>query len=153
MKAGTSPLTTPVAPPPAMATEPVLGVPLAITDYDATLAWIDAAVAAGHRGYVCVAAVHTVMACQEDPALNAAVNAADFTVPDGQPLVWALRALGHPLEDRVYGPGLMDRARARAAQSGRRFFLYRGGHPGGPGGTPPGRRPPPPGPANGRGGW
>src|SRR5918911_643385 len=74
----------------------VLGVPLAITDYEHTLDWIDAAVAWGHRGYVCVAAVKTVMACRDDPQLRAAVLGADFTVPDGQPLVWALRALGHP---------------------------------------------------------
>ena len=66
------------------------------------------------------------MACQEDRALRAAVEGADFTVPDGQPLVWALRALGHPLEDRVYGPELMDRACARAARTGQRFFLYGG---------------------------
>ena len=51
---------------------------------------------------------------------------ADFTVPDGQPLVWALRALGHRLQDRVYGPELMDRACARAARSGQRFYLYGG---------------------------
>ena len=73
----------------------MLGVPLALTDYERTLDWIDAAVAARHRGYICVAAVHTVMACQEDPELRAAVLGADFTVPDGQPLVWALNALGH----------------------------------------------------------
>jgi N-acetylglucosaminyldiphosphoundecaprenol N-acetyl-beta-D-mannosaminyltransferase len=109
-----------------MPTERVLGVPLALTDYESTLDWIDAAVAARAHSYVCVAAVHTVMASQEDPALQAAVLGADFVVPDGQPLVWALRALGHPLEDRVYGPELMDRACARAARTGRRFYLYGG---------------------------
>ncbi len=112
--------------PPPMPTERVLGVPLALTDYESTLDWIDAAVAARAQSYVCVAAVHTVMASQEDPALQAAVLGADFVVPDGQPLVWALRALGHPLEDRVYGPELMDRACARAARTGRRFYLYGG---------------------------
>src|SRR3954468_4516504 len=71
----------------------VLGVPLALTDYAGTLDWIDAAVERGHRGYLCVAAVHTVMACQEDPELRRAVLGADFTVPDGTPLVWALRLL------------------------------------------------------------
>jgi N-acetylglucosaminyldiphosphoundecaprenol N-acetyl-beta-D-mannosaminyltransferase len=109
-----------------MQTRSVLGIPLALTDYDSTLDWVDAAVESGHRGYVCVAAVHTVMACQEDPVLREAVLGADFTVPDGQPLVWALRALGHPLRDRVYGPELMDRACARAARNGQRFFLYGG---------------------------
>jgi N-acetylglucosaminyldiphosphoundecaprenol N-acetyl-beta-D-mannosaminyltransferase len=104
----------------------VLGVPLALTDYEGTLDWIDAAAGTGHRGYVCVAAVHTVMASREDPELRAAVLGADFTVPDGQPLVWALRALGHPLRSRVYGPDLMDLACARAARTGRRFYLYGG---------------------------
>jgi N-acetylglucosaminyldiphosphoundecaprenol N-acetyl-beta-D-mannosaminyltransferase len=104
----------------------VLGVELALTDYEHTLDWMDAAIAAQARAYVCVAAVHTVMACQEDPQLRAAVAGADFTVPDGQPLVWALNMLGHSLPDRVYGPELMDRACARAARTGRRFYLYGG---------------------------
>jgi N-acetylglucosaminyldiphosphoundecaprenol N-acetyl-beta-D-mannosaminyltransferase len=104
----------------------VLGVPLALTDYEHTLEWIDAAVAARAEAYICVAAVHTVMACADDPALRAAVLGADFTVPDGQPLVWALAALGHRLPDRVYGPELMDRACAGAARSGQRIYLYGG---------------------------
>jgi len=105
---------------------PVLGVPLALTDYEHTLDWIDTAVANRHRGYICVAATHTVVACQEDPKLRAAVLGADFTVPDGQPLVWALNALGHRLRDRVYGPDLMDKACARAARTGQRVYLYGG---------------------------
>ncbi|HEY7074258.1 MAG TPA: WecB/TagA/CpsF family glycosyltransferase [Solirubrobacteraceae bacterium] len=115
-----------VAAPQAPATAEVLGVALALTDYEGTLDWIEQAVAGGHRGYVCVAATHTVTATREDPALRAAIRGADFTVPDGQPLVWALRALGHRLEDRVYGPDLMDLACARAARSGQRFYLYGG---------------------------
>jgi N-acetylglucosaminyldiphosphoundecaprenol N-acetyl-beta-D-mannosaminyltransferase len=104
----------------------VLGVPLALTDYEGALDWIDAAVGARRSGYVCVAATHTVVASQDDRELRAAVLGADFTVPDGQPLVWALRLLGHPLGDRVYGPDLMDRACARATRTGRRMYLYGG---------------------------
>jgi N-acetylglucosaminyldiphosphoundecaprenol N-acetyl-beta-D-mannosaminyltransferase len=104
----------------------LLGVGLAITDYERTLEWIETAAATRHQGYICVAAVHTVMACQDDPELRAAVRAADLTVPDGQPLVWALRLLGEPLRQRVYGPELMWRACERAAQSGLGFYLYGG---------------------------
>src|ERR687897_41235 len=57
---------------------------------------------------------------------TAEVLAVDFTVPDGQPLVWALNLLGHRLGDRVYGPDLMDRACGRAARTGRRMYLYGG---------------------------
>jgi N-acetylglucosaminyldiphosphoundecaprenol N-acetyl-beta-D-mannosaminyltransferase len=106
--------------------EGVLGVELALTDYERTLDWIDAAVDAREPGYICVAAVHTVMACAEDPELADAVRAASFTVPDGQPLVWALNALGHRLQDRVYGPELMWRACARAAHDGTRMYLHGG---------------------------
>jgi N-acetylglucosaminyldiphosphoundecaprenol N-acetyl-beta-D-mannosaminyltransferase len=105
---------------------PILGVPLAVTDYDRTLDWIDAAVSLGAREYLCVAAVHTVMESREDDALREAVDGAAFTVPDGQPLAWALRKLGHEIDARVYGPELMDRACARAAQSGQRHYLYGG---------------------------
>jgi len=114
------------APQPTLVSREILGVPLAITDYERTLDWVDAAVAAGRRSYLCVAAVHTVMACREDRELRAAVLGADFTVPDGQPLVWALNALGHELPGRVYGPELMDRACARAARTGARHYLYGG---------------------------
>ena len=122
----TAPAVRLAEPPEPPDTAPVLDVPLALIDYERTLDWIDAAVESRHRGYICVAAVHTVMACQEDEDLRRAVLAADFTVPDGQPLVWALRALGHKLSDRVYGPTLMDKACARAAETGQRFYLYGG---------------------------
>src|SRR5579884_3638492 len=116
----------PSVPAPAVAVAPpaadpirakVLGVPLAVADYDQTLRWMDDAVEQRRRVYVCVAAVHTVMACRDDARLREAVMDADLVLPDGQPLVWALRALGHTLPDRVYGPELMGRACERAARN------------------------------------
>jgi N-acetylglucosaminyldiphosphoundecaprenol N-acetyl-beta-D-mannosaminyltransferase len=120
--ARSAPATAPAVP----ETREVLGIPLALIDYERTLDWIDEAVATGHRGYLCVAATHTIMAAADDAGLRAAVLGADFTVADGQPLVWALKLLGHPVQGRVYGPDLMDRACARAARTGQRFYLYGG---------------------------
>ena len=109
------------------ATVDVVGVPLAPIDYDATLRWMDAMVAARDRGYVCACNVHTVMASHEDPELRAALlSPYALNVPDGQPLVWAMNALGNSLTDRVYGPELMARACARAPASEHRFYLYGG---------------------------
>jgi N-acetylglucosaminyldiphosphoundecaprenol N-acetyl-beta-D-mannosaminyltransferase len=107
-------------------TADVLGVALGLTDYERTLDWIDASVAASDREYVCVCNVHTVMASAEDEELRDALMGSSLNVPDGQPLVWALNLLGHSLEDRVYGPELMARACARSAQSGQRLYLYGG---------------------------
>src|ERR1044072_8997014 len=105
----------------------VLGVPLSVTDYDDTMDWIDASVAHDEKGYVCVAAAHTIMVCGEDPGRREAVLGASMTVPDGQPLVWAMNALGgNLLEERVYGPELMARYCERAAQTGTRMYLYGG---------------------------
>jgi N-acetylglucosaminyldiphosphoundecaprenol N-acetyl-beta-D-mannosaminyltransferase len=121
------PATDPVElPPPRPPSSAVLDIPLSLVDYDATLDWIDGTVESRGRGYICVAPVHTVMESRGDPELRAAVLGSDLTVPDGQPLVWALRALGHPLSDRVYGPELMTRACERGRVTGRRMYLYGG---------------------------
>jgi N-acetylglucosaminyldiphosphoundecaprenol N-acetyl-beta-D-mannosaminyltransferase len=104
----------------------VVGVPLALTDYEGTLDWIDAAIDADEPGYICVCNVHTVMASQEDTELKRALLASSMNVPDGQPLVWAINALGHSLGRRVYGPELMARACERAMSGGQRFYLYGG---------------------------
>jgi N-acetylglucosaminyldiphosphoundecaprenol N-acetyl-beta-D-mannosaminyltransferase len=122
----TQPSLVPATAPAPVPTQDVVGIPLAVTDYQRALDWIDAAVAARSREYICVAAVHTVMACQEDPELRSAVLGSSFTVPDGQPLVWAMNLLGQRLPSRVYGPDLMDLACARAARTGQRFYLYGG---------------------------
>jgi len=104
----------------------VLDVPLALVDYASTLAWMDAVIDERSPGYVCVCNVHTVMASDEDPELRAALLASSLNVPDGQPLVWAINSLGHSLAGRVYGPELMARACAHAANCGHRFYLYGG---------------------------
>jgi N-acetylglucosaminyldiphosphoundecaprenol N-acetyl-beta-D-mannosaminyltransferase len=116
----------PAAAPTAPREVSVLGVPLALTDYERTMDWMDAAIAHGDKGYICVAATHTIMVCHEDPELREAVLNSSLTVPDGQPLVWAMNALGGDLSDRVYGPDLMARYCERAARNGTRMYLYGG---------------------------
>jgi N-acetylglucosaminyldiphosphoundecaprenol N-acetyl-beta-D-mannosaminyltransferase len=56
--------------------------------------------------YVCLANVHTVMEAVDDQKYQDIINQADLVIPDGMPLVWMLRLMGHRLEDRVYGPTL-----------------------------------------------
>jgi N-acetylglucosaminyldiphosphoundecaprenol N-acetyl-beta-D-mannosaminyltransferase len=87
---------------------------------------MDAMIDQRWHGYVCVCNVHTVMAAAEDPELRAALMGSSLNVPDGQPLVWAINALGNSLAARVYGPELMSRACSHAAETGHRFYLYGG---------------------------
>jgi N-acetylglucosaminyldiphosphoundecaprenol N-acetyl-beta-D-mannosaminyltransferase len=124
-------ISTPAAPtpPPPPSRADILGIPLAVSDYEEVIDWMDAMIAAGGRGYVTAAAVNLVMSAHEDPDARAAVLGATLAVPDGQPLVWALRALGHPRATRVYGPDLMVHFCARAARSGTPIYLYGGRTP------------------------
>jgi N-acetylglucosaminyldiphosphoundecaprenol N-acetyl-beta-D-mannosaminyltransferase len=135
---GSSPAPTPLdgaapAPPTSVPAPParaeILDVPLAISDYDEVIDWMQAVIATGGRGYVTAAAVNLVMSAREDPQTRAAVLGATLAVPDGQPLVWALRALGHARATRVYGPDLMARFCARAAREGIPIYLYGGRSP------------------------
>jgi N-acetylglucosaminyldiphosphoundecaprenol N-acetyl-beta-D-mannosaminyltransferase len=114
--------TTPAPPPRAE----ILGVPLAVSDYKQVIDWMEAMVAANARGYLTAAAVNLVMSAHEEPQTMTAVLGATLAVPDGMPLVWALRALGHARATRVYGPDLMLGFCARAAESGTPMYLYGG---------------------------
>ena len=105
-------------------------MPLAISDYREVVDWMLAAIAARRRSYLTAAAVNLVMSAREDPATLDAVLGATLAVPDGMPLVWALRALGHSGATRVYGPDLMLSFCARAAVEGTPMYLYGGRTPG-----------------------
>ena len=118
-----APSSPPDAPKPP--TAEVVGVPLALTDYERTMDWMDAVIARRGKATVSAAAVNLVMVAREDPATAAAVASTTLVVPDGQPLVWALRALGHDAS-RVYGPDLMAKYCERAARTGTRMYLYGG---------------------------
>jgi N-acetylglucosaminyldiphosphoundecaprenol N-acetyl-beta-D-mannosaminyltransferase len=114
------------SPPPLPPRAEVLGIPLAVSDYEQVMDWMEATIAAGERAYLTAAAVNLVMSAREQPATLEATLAATLAVPDGQPLVWAMRALGHRAATRVYGPDLMALYCARAAKAGTPMYLYGG---------------------------
>jgi len=66
------------------------------------------------------------MSAHEDPATMQALLGATLAVPDGQPLVWALHALGQSRATRIYGPDLMLRFCERAARQAIPMYLYGG---------------------------
>ncbi len=76
--------------------------------------------------YICVTSVHGVIMAQDDPHIARILNEADIATPDGMPLVWAMRSLGSPDQQRVYGPTLMLHLCREAARTGQRIFLYGG---------------------------
>jgi N-acetylglucosaminyldiphosphoundecaprenol N-acetyl-beta-D-mannosaminyltransferase len=107
-------------------TRELLGVPIAMTDYEQAMDVMDGMVARRERGYVCAVAVHALTVGYKDPEMREALLGSTLTVPDGMPLVWAANLLGENLPHRVYGPELMRRYTQRCATQGHRVWLYGG---------------------------
>lgn len=114
-------------PPPPKAT--VLDVPLSLTTHGEVCHLIHAWGAAHAGAYVCVCNVHTVMEAADDPTYAAVLRHATVATPDGTPLVWMLRALGHRRQTRVYGPDLLLAFADYGARTGAGQYFY-GGAPG-----------------------
>lgn len=108
------------------ATRPILGVNIAVGSYDKvvqhSLAW---AQARQSRALV-FANVHVVMEAVDDPAFLRLLNGADVVIPDGMPLVWALRALGENSAKRVCGPDATAALLAAAEKAGVSVGFYGG---------------------------
>ena len=67
----------------------------------------------GHH-FVCAANVHMLMESHDDSGFRAMVNSASLVVPDGQPLVWALRKMGLREAERITGSSLSSMVMNRA---------------------------------------
>ncbi len=67
--------------------------------------------------------VDKLVKASRDPALRAALNAADLLSADGMPVLWAARLLGTPLKARVTGVDLFEALMARAAEKAWRVYL------------------------------
>ena len=102
----------------------ILGVGVSAIDMEQALATIDGWVASRAREYVCVCPVHSIMECRRSEAVRRTFNQAGMVTPDGMPLVWVARALGHHDVGRVYGPDLMLAVLRRERH---RHFFYGGG--------------------------
>lgn len=107
----------------------MLGIPLAVSDYEHVMDWMQATIAADGRASLTAAAVNLLMSAAEEQRTMDAVLDMTLAVPDGQPLVWALRALGHAGATRIYGPDLMAGFCERAAREQIPIYLYGGRTP------------------------
>jgi N-acetylglucosaminyldiphosphoundecaprenol N-acetyl-beta-D-mannosaminyltransferase len=95
----------------------VLGVDVSAATYDQLVPLLIAAARQRQPALATFLPVHGVV--------TAAINAFDVVGPDGQPVRWALNKLHHArLTDRVYGPELMMRLCAAAAEQSVSIYLY-----------------------------
>lgn len=103
---------------------PVMGANIdAIGWDDAVRTVVDWAAARASR-YICICNVHSVVTTTQDADYKRVVNEADMATPDGAPIAWALRRLGHPGQQRINGPDLMWRYLAEAERLGQKVYFY-----------------------------
>lgn len=101
----------------------ILGVRVDATSYADATARIMQWAERGESRYVCCANVHVVMEAQDSRAYARVLQDASLVTPDGMPLVWFARAVGHD-QTRVYGPDLMLHLCEEAAARGIAIGLF-----------------------------
>lgn len=75
---------------------------------------------------VCICNVHSVVRAWQETEFGRVVNEADMATPDGAPVAWMLRRLGHAGQQRINGPDLMWRYCEQAQLRGEPIFFYGG---------------------------
>ena len=110
---------------------PIIGLPVAATDYAGAVSWILEHAAKADRAYAVEAAnTHVAALSRHDAEFGAIMARFDLICPDGMPLVWALNAQladSEKVPDRVYGPTLMlETLKATQGRSEFRHFLFGG---------------------------
>ena len=101
----------------------VLGTPIFVGDVASGASWVVERALAGAGGYVCLCNVHLFIDARHDDAVGRALAGAALAFPDGWPVAWLERRLGHRSAARVAGPDLMARVIADGRGSGLRHFL------------------------------
>jgi N-acetylglucosaminyldiphosphoundecaprenol N-acetyl-beta-D-mannosaminyltransferase len=101
----------------------ILGVNLALTDYTGLLETVTDAIARKDQIRLNFCNVHVTMMARKDPALSAALNNPKaFTLPDGMPLVWALRSWKDDIKDRIYGPDFFELCLEKTQHTQKHYF-------------------------------
>lgn len=104
----------------------ILGMRVDRTSYDHAADLLPDWAARRLSKYVCIATVNNVMESYDSPDFQRVMNGADLVTPDGMPLVWALKLLGHKSATRVYGPDLTPILLEKAAAESLPVGFYGG---------------------------
>lgn len=104
----------------------VLGMPVDVTDLNSTISSIENLLLLGTGAYVCVSNVHMCMEFYDDASFQSVLKSADLVLPDGRPIFWAQRFLGHSNASQVRGQDIMEALCEKSSRDGLRIGLYGG---------------------------
>jgi len=83
-------------------------------------------VCANRGAYVCVSNVHMCMEVFDSVEFKRVVNNADLVIPDGRPLSWAQKLLGHSHAQQVRGQDIMNAICEQSGSKNLNIGLYGG---------------------------
>ncbi len=106
-------------------TIPILGIPVAVVDYDSAVAESCRLARSSRPAAVAASNTHIITQARHKPAFGDVMKRFNLILPDGMPLRWALNARGAHLRDRVYGPYFMEKM-VRSTPRPWRHFLFGG---------------------------
>jgi N-acetylglucosaminyldiphosphoundecaprenol N-acetyl-beta-D-mannosaminyltransferase len=99
-------------------TSRIAGIDVDNLSEDEVLTAIDSLLADGRPHYMAVVNAAKIVAASRDDELRRVLAQADLVTADGMSVVWASRALGRPLKQRVTGIDLFERLVGHAASAG-----------------------------------
>jgi N-acetylglucosaminyldiphosphoundecaprenol N-acetyl-beta-D-mannosaminyltransferase len=76
--------------------------------------------------YVCVSNVHMCIEVLDSDSFSEVVNSADLVIPDGKPLSWAQKFLGHKNAEQVRGQDIMNALCAASGEKSLNIGFYGG---------------------------
>lgn len=109
---------------PARQREAVLGVLVDVLDWTTAVERIGDWAERRESRYVSICDAHSIVHASRDLQHGRHIAEADMVTPDGWPVAAMLRRLGHPRQERINGPDLMERLLAEAEARGLGVYVY-----------------------------
>jgi UDPglucose 6-dehydrogenase len=107
----------------------ILGVGVNAVNMQMALDEIEGWIAERRQNFVLNVPAHCIVECLRDDNLRKIYNRAGLVNPDGMPIAWIARWMGHRHVSQVCGPDLMLTLCERSVSKGYRHFLYGGWPP------------------------
>ncbi|NOS89311.1 MAG: WecB/TagA/CpsF family glycosyltransferase [Methylococcaceae bacterium] len=105
-------------------TKKVIGIPIDPISWENALDKLNIWASRNESRYVCICNVHSVVTATQDAEFGRVVFEADMVTPDGAPVAWMLRHLGHRGQQRINGPDLMWRYCDQVQSRTESVFFY-----------------------------
>jgi len=107
----------------------ILGVGVNTVNMEMALEEIEGWIAERKHNFVLNVPAHCIVECLRDDNLRKIYNRAGLVNPDGMPIAWIARWMGHRHVSQVCGPDLMLTLCERSVSKGYRHYLYGGWPP------------------------